>query len=229
MPSPWHGARPRLVRVLCSQHLGAPDCHQRARGPFGRRGDVLGGEERRLLPSHLQESWAACPGQRSQPRTCALAGGSVPDAAVEAHLRMRGEEECAQTLDSNPGCNYLVAPLCIFFWRGDMPHYSPPLPFSAGRVGCPCMMASPPGAGVAVMHVRGHARWPTDMRLCPARGLRVAASRTHLAVTAPRFLPVCSPVLGETPPPLPSSRKLGGVPRPAVRGRNTGRNKPPGE
>ena len=61
---------------------------------------------------------------------------------------MGGEEECARTGDSNPGCNYLVrgySPSMHFFWGGDMPHYSPPLPFWRGRVGCPCVLASPRG------------------------------------------------------------------------------------
>ena len=63
-------------------------------------------------------------------------------------LRMGGEEECAQTGDSNPGCNYLVrgySPSMHFFWGGDMPHYSNPLPFWQGRAGCPCVLASPRG------------------------------------------------------------------------------------
>ena len=51
-----------------------------------------------------------------------------------ARLRMVGEEECARTGVSNPGCNYLVrgySPSMHFFWGGDMP--------------APCVLASPRG------------------------------------------------------------------------------------
>ena len=78
------------------------------------------------------------------PRPC-LAQGS---RTGEARLRTGGEEESARTGDSNPGCNYLVraySPSMHFFWGGNMPHYSPPLPFRWGRAGCPCVMASPRG------------------------------------------------------------------------------------
>ena len=47
-----------------------------------------------------------------------------------ARVRMGGEGESAQTGDSNPGCNYPVrgySPSMHFFWRGDVPRYSPPL------------------------------------------------------------------------------------------------------
>ena len=68
--------------------------------------------------------------------------------AGAARLRTGGEEESARTGDFNPGCNCLVrgySPSMHFFWGGDMPHYSPPLPFRRGRVGCPCVVASPRG------------------------------------------------------------------------------------
>ena len=55
-----------------------------------------------------------------------------------ARLRMGGEEESPRTGDSNPGCNCLVrgySPSMHFFWGGDMPRYSPPLPFRGGRAG----------------------------------------------------------------------------------------------
>ena len=69
------------------------------------------------------------------------------------------------TGDTNPGCNYLVrgySPSMHFFWRGDMPHYFPPLPYRRGRVGCPYMVARgqpapAPSAGVAVVHAGGRA------------------------------------------------------------------------
>ena len=94
-----------------------------------------------------------------------------------ARLRMGGEQEYARTGDSNPGCNYLVrgySPSMHFFWGGDMPHYSPPLPFQRGRAGCPCVLASPrgrpaPGRG------RVRARWPACQSPCPARGSRALA------------------------------------------------------
>ena len=68
-----------------------------------------------------------------------------------AHLRMGGEEECARTGDTNPGCNYLVrgySPSMHYFWRGDMPHFSPPLPFQRGRVGCRCVPPNPAASAV---------------------------------------------------------------------------------
>ena len=65
----------------------------------------------------------------------AQAGGPRPRPGSRlstAHLRTGGEEECTGTADTNPGCNYLVrgySPSMHYFWRGDMPHFSPPLPF----------------------------------------------------------------------------------------------------
>ena len=63
----------------------------------------------------------------------AQAGGPRPGSRLSAaHLRTGGEEECTGTADTNPGCNYLVrgySPSMHYFWRGDMPHFSPPLPF----------------------------------------------------------------------------------------------------
>ena len=61
-----------------------------------------------------------------------------------AHLRTGGEEECTGTADTNPGCNYLVrgySPSMHYFWRGDMPHFSPPLPFQRGRAECRRVLA----------------------------------------------------------------------------------------
>ena len=65
----------------------------------------------------------------------AQAGGPRPRPGSRlsaAHLRTGGEEECTGTADTNPGCNYLVrgySPSMHYFWRGDRPHFSPPLPF----------------------------------------------------------------------------------------------------
>ena len=75
-----------------------------------------------------------------------------------------GEEECTGTADTNPGCNYLVrgySPSMHYFWRGDMPHFSPPLPFQpragarprrarSGAPACAGLRQSPtPAAGAS--------------------------------------------------------------------------------
>ena len=100
---------------------------------------ILGGEERRLLPSRFEKRYAACPGPRPGSRWPAGArparGGTRTSAA---RLRTGGEEESPRTGDSTPGCNCLVrgySPSMHFFWGGDMPGYSPPLPFRGGRAG----------------------------------------------------------------------------------------------
>ena len=73
----------------------------------------------------------------------AQAGGPRPrpgSLLSAAHLRTGGEEQCTGTADTNPGCNYLVrgySPSMHYFWRGDMPNFSPPLPFQ------PCAGARP--------------------------------------------------------------------------------------
>ena len=114
---------------------------------------VLGGEEtywegRRdassppVLKSAMRRAQARAPG-RARRRARALRRGL---GQVEARLRTGGEDESARTGDSNPGCNNLVrgySPSMHFLWGGDMPHYSPPLPFRRGRAGCPCLLASP--------------------------------------------------------------------------------------
>ena len=86
-------------------------------------------------------AWGTGRGRTCCPTCLRWARGSRPGAAP---LRTGGEEEYTRTGDTNPGCNYLVRgynPFMHFFWRGDMPHYSPPLPFRRGRVGCPCVLA----------------------------------------------------------------------------------------
>ena len=159
----------------------------------------------------------ACPGPRPGSRWPAGARPARGTRTSAARLRTGGEEESPRTGDSNPGCNCLVrgySPSMHFFWGGDMPRYSPPLPFRRGRAGCPCVRASPRGArlggrglarcvacpgprpgsrwsccparGGARLRGRGRARWLA----CP--GLR---PRTRLAVTAPRFSPVFAPLL----------------------------------
>ena len=72
----------------------------------------------------------------------AQAGGPCPRPGSRlgtAHLRTGGEEECTGTADTNPGCNYLVrgySPSMHYLWRGDIPHFSSPLPFQRGARGC---------------------------------------------------------------------------------------------
>ena len=95
------------------------------------------------------------------------AGGPRPRPGSRlsaAHLRTGGEEECTGTADTNPGCNYLVrgySPSMHYFWRGDMPHFSPPLPFQpragarprrarSGAPACAGLRQSPtPAAGAS--------------------------------------------------------------------------------
>ena len=84
-----------------------------------------------------------------------------------------------------------------FFWGGDMPHYSPPLLFRRCRAGCQCMQAS-------LRPCLALGSWTSTLAvvlrpapLVPARPrLRLSARpRTHLAVTALHFSPVCAPLL----------------------------------
>ena len=92
----------------------------------------MGGEERRLLPSRFEKRYAACPGPRPGSRWPAGARPARGSRTSAAWLRTGGEEESARTGDSNRGCNCLVrgySPSMHFFCGGDMPHYSPPLPF----------------------------------------------------------------------------------------------------
>ena len=76
-----------------------------------------------------------------------LAGGPHPRPGLRlgaAHLRTGGEEECARTADTNTGCKYLVRgynPSMHYSWRGDMQHFSPPLPFQRGRAECRRVLA----------------------------------------------------------------------------------------
>ena len=127
----------------------------------------------------LRAVWRA---QARAPGRCCVrarwpAGPSATPAPGAARLRTGGEEESARTGDSNPGCNFLVrgcSPSMHFFWGGDMPHYSPPLPFRRGRAGCPCVLAS---------------RWGR-----PARG---SAPSHPLGCDSPAFLAsLCSPFSG---------------------------------
>ena len=110
----------------------------------------------------------------------------------EARARMGGEGECARTGDSNPGCNYPVrgySPSMHFFWGGARPVILLP-PFSAGQ-SARARACWPAHAG-ARRRVRGHTRWLA--RPCPRLSAR---PRTPLAATAPRFSPVCAPILAE--------------------------------
>ena len=88
------------------------------------------------LPSRFREGRSV---GRAGPagRACARGRGHV--TLGTARLRTGGEEECTGTADTNPGCNYLVrgySPSMHYFWRGDMPHFSSPLPFQRGARGC---------------------------------------------------------------------------------------------
>ena len=116
---------------------------------------ILGGEEtywegRRdassppVLKSAMRRAQARAPGRAGR-RAHAQARGTRTSAA---RFRTGGEEESPRTGDSNPGCNCLVrgySPSMHFFWGGDMPRYSPPLPFRRGRAGCPCVLPNPRG------------------------------------------------------------------------------------
>ena len=150
-PAPGYGRRPGLGSVGVQSwrpgHRQRP-CH-RALCVLTRRGcpilcapakteallPKMGGEERGLvlLPSRFREGRSVGrPGRRAWARHGTARLGT-------AHLRTGGEEECTGTADTNPGCNYLVrgySPSMHYFWRGDMPHFSSPLPFQRGARGC---------------------------------------------------------------------------------------------
>ena len=130
----------------------------------------------------------ACPGLRPGSRSPMGARPARRSRTGATRLRMGGEEESARTGDSNPGCNYLVrgySPSMHFFCGADMPHYSPPsLSGGAERGARACW---PAGEG-AWLGGRGRACW----LVCPG-----PRPRTRLAATAPRFSPVCAPLLAE--------------------------------
>ena len=115
---------------------------------------ILGGEEtywegRRddssppVLKSAMRRAQALAPGRagrRARARPGGPSGGPTRGLTrtSAARLRTGGEEESPRTGDSNPGCNCLVrgySPSMHFFWGGDVPRYSPPLPFRGGRAG----------------------------------------------------------------------------------------------
>ena len=146
----------------------------------------------------------ACALGRGRVHVCWPAGArpTLRSRMGAACLRMGGEEESLRTGDSNPGCNYLVrgySPSMHFFWGGNMPHYSPPLDFQWGRVGCRCLLASPRGRPARGSRTCALASVLRPVPRVPARPLpRLSAHpRTHLAATAPRFSPVCAPLLAE--------------------------------
>ena len=156
---------------------------------FGRGGDVLGGEERCLLPSRFEKRYVACPGPLPGSRWPAGARPARRSRTGTARLRTGGEDESARTGDSNPGCNYSVrgySPSMHFLWGGDMPHYSPPLPFRRGRAGCPCVLASPRG------------RPARGSRTCVLAGVPRPAPSHPLGCDSPAFFsPVFAPLLAE--------------------------------
>ena len=120
----------------------------------------------------------ACPGPRPGSRWPAGVHPARGSRTSAARLRTGGEEESPRTGDSNPGCNCLVrgySPSMHFFWGGDMPHYSPPLPFWRGRAGArACGPArGAPGSGVAVLR----AVWRAQARAPGRAGRRARARR----------------------------------------------------
>ena len=123
----------RLPHTICSGTMRA--CENGGPPPL----PFLGGEER---PPPLPKWEGRREASSSSPPVFgrggvsgAQAGGPRPRPGSRlsaAHLRTGGEEECTGTADTNPGCNYLVrgySPSMHYFWRGDMPHFLPPLPF----------------------------------------------------------------------------------------------------
>ena len=107
-PAPWV----TVVRAgWHAQAHGLGRGHVRAHWPEGPR------------PCLVRGHWLACPGPRPGSRLCPARGTRTG----EARLRMGGEGKCAQTGDSNAGCNYPV--------RG----YSPSMHFS-GEVTCPVIL-----------------------------------------------------------------------------------------
>ena len=59
-----------------------------------------------------------------------------------------------------------------FFWGGDMPRYSPPLPFRRGRAGCPCVLACPRGRPARVSRMCALAGVPRPARRVAAAYVR---------------------------------------------------------
>ena len=126
----------RLPHTICSGTMRA--CENGGPPPL----PFSGGEERPPpLPKwegRREASSSSPPENGRGGASGAQAGGPRPRPGSRlsaAHLRTGGEEECTGTTDTNPGCNYLVrgySPSMHYFWRGDMPHFSPPLPFQPG-------------------------------------------------------------------------------------------------
>ena len=131
---------------------------------FGRGGETssppkTGGEERGLLllPSRFQEG-----------RSVGRAGWrAAPAPGVATGHTCGGEEECTGTADTNPGCNYLVrgySPSMHYFWRGDMPHFSSPLPFQRGRAECRRVLARDLGGPIGGARACRAAAVPRPLR-----------------------------------------------------------------
>ena len=122
-----------------------------------------------LLPSRFREgrrdllpSQNGRGGERPPPPPLPFSGGEERRARRPAgRARARGRDWARHTCgregrrnapeplipiqaDTNPGCNYLVrgySPSMHYFWRGDMPHFSSPLPFQRGRAECRRVLA----------------------------------------------------------------------------------------
>ena len=172
--------------------LNAPLRKRRPSSPPISGGEETYWEGRRDASSCFQDRYAACPGPR--PGLCWPAG-----TCPARRSRMGGEEESARTGDSNPGCNYLVrgySPSMHFFWGGDMPHYSPPLPFSRALCGVPrpvpqvtlatqrgdggWMLAGGHAPSAVMEDGRARTRWPAGRR-ARARARRGGCGRARNA------------------------------------------------
>ena len=172
--APWPCQRP-CHRALCVlTRRGCPILYVPAQCENGGPPPLpfLGGEER---PPPFPKWEGRREASSSSPPVFGRGGASGPQAGgprprpgsrlSAAHLRTGGEEECTGTADTNPGCNYLVrgySPSMHYFWRGDMPHFSPPLPFQpragarprwarSGAPACAGLRQSPtPAAGASL-------------------------------------------------------------------------------
>ena len=136
-------------------------------------------------------------------RTCALAGVPRPVSCVAAAYVRDGRRARPRahprTGNSNQGCNYLVraySPAMYFFSGGDMPHYSPPLPFRRGREGCAGQPARVPARESRTCALAGVPRpAPGSLpRMCVLAGVPRPSPSHPLGCDSPAFLAsLCSP------------------------------------
>ena len=162
----------RLPHTICSGTMRACENGGPPHLPFS------GGEER---PPPLPKWEGRREASSSSPpvfgrggASGAQAGGPRPRPGSRlsaAHLRTGGEEKCTGTADTNPGCNYLVrgySPSMHYFWRGDMPHFSPPLPFQ-------------PRAGARPRRARSGARACAGLRQSPTPAAGASSTSAGLS------------------------------------------------